>query len=216
MISSDEFQEIINQVARRFAEFRDQKRPIDGVTQGEFLHSPLPEDGHAVDELLDTLFGQLIPNSVDSTSGGYFAYVPGGGLLLSAVADLIVSATNRYVTLRELAPSLASIEDLVIRWFCEMLDYPTDAAGVLTSGGSIANLSAVVAARDSATYPKARCTKRRSTFRIKRIIAFAKPCTLPGSRPKPSEKSRLIHSSAFARKNSATRLVATKPAVCTP
>jgi aromatic-L-amino-acid decarboxylase len=45
------------------------------------------------------------------------------------------------------APALAQIEATVIRWFCDLVSYPPSARGILTTGGSLANFSAVVAAR---------------------------------------------------------------------
>ena len=54
---------------------------------------------------------------------------------------------NRFPNLWEVAPGLAQIEQNVIRWLCDLFGYPEEARGILTTGGSIANLSAVVTAR---------------------------------------------------------------------
>src|ERR1700737_5353609 len=48
---------------------------------------------------------------------------------------------------RDTAPGRAQIEANVVGWFCEMVGYPAEARGILTSGGSLANFSAVVTAR---------------------------------------------------------------------
>jgi aromatic-L-amino-acid decarboxylase len=45
------------------------------------------------------------------------------------------------------APVAAQIENNVVRWLCDLFDYPPGSRGVLTSGGSMANFSAIVAAR---------------------------------------------------------------------
>ncbi|NOT54466.1 MAG: decarboxylase, partial [Deltaproteobacteria bacterium] len=65
----------------------------------------------------------------------------------TAVADLITDAVNRYMGLWVAAPALAQIEATVIRWFCDVVGYPASARGLLTTGGSLANFSAVVTAR---------------------------------------------------------------------
>ncbi len=111
------------------------------------LREPLPETGAAAEELLDLLFTTVIPRSFNTAGPGYLAYIPGGGLPHSAVADLIADATNRYVGVFAAAPGLAQIEANVVRWFCEIVGYPATAGGILTTGGSLSNFSAIVAAR---------------------------------------------------------------------
>lgn len=108
---------------------------------------PLPQDGTDLEPLLDLLFHQAIPGSLNTAGPGYLGYIPGGGLFQSAVADLISDAVNRYVGIWAAAPALVQIEANVLRWFCEMVGYPATAGGILTSGGSLANFTAVVAAR---------------------------------------------------------------------
>jgi aromatic-L-amino-acid decarboxylase len=111
------------------------------------LRQPMPERGVSFERLLAQLFGRIIPASLNTASPGYLAYIPGGGLFHSAVADLIADAVNRYVGVFVAAPGLVAIESNVIDWFCAMLGLPAGSGGVLTSGGSIANLIAVVTAR---------------------------------------------------------------------
>jgi aromatic-L-amino-acid decarboxylase len=111
------------------------------------LREPLPERGVPFERLLRLLFGRVIPTSLNTASPGYLAYIPGGGLFHAAVADLVADATNRYAGVWLAAPALAEIESIVVRWFADVLGLPASAGGVLTSGGSIANLSAVVTAR---------------------------------------------------------------------
>jgi aromatic-L-amino-acid/L-tryptophan decarboxylase len=111
------------------------------------LAEPLPRKGRPYEELLDFLFERVIPKSFNTAGPGYLAYIPGGGLPHSAVADLIADATNRYVGVFAAAPGLAQIEANVVRWFCEIVGYPNSAGGILTSGGSLSNFSALVTAR---------------------------------------------------------------------
>lgn len=118
------------------------------------LREPLPEEGVSFRRLLGQLFERIIPMSLNTAGPGYLAYIPGGGLFHAAVADLIADATNRYVGIWAAAPGLVEIESTVIRWFAGMVGYPGgDAGGVLTSGGSIANLTAVVTARHTKLGP---------------------------------------------------------------
>lgn len=114
------------------------------------LREPImPERGEPYEALLTDLFERIIPASMDTTAPGHMAYVPGGGIFLAAVAELIASATNRQTAFASAAPGLAQLETNVVSWFCRMLGLPATAGGLLTSGGSIANLTALVAAREA-------------------------------------------------------------------
>jgi aromatic-L-amino-acid decarboxylase len=118
-----------------------------GVALAQSLIEPLPREGRPYEELLDLLFETVIPKSFNTAGPGYLAYIPGGGLPHSAVADLIADATNRYVGVFAAAPAVAQLEANVVRWFCEIVGYPKTAGGILTSGGSLSNFSALVTAR---------------------------------------------------------------------
>ena len=121
---------------------------IDGALEmARTLKEPLPETGQPAEALLDLLFQRVIPHSFNTAGPGYLAYIPGGGIFHSAAADLITDAVNRYMGLWLAAPGLAQVEANVIRWFCEIVGYPVSANGLLTTGGSLANFSAVVTAR---------------------------------------------------------------------
>ena len=119
----------------------------DADELAERLREPLPEEPTPYDELLDLLFEEAIPRSLNTPHPGYLAYIPGGGLFHSAVADFVADATNRYVGTWFAAPALARIEANVVEWFCDIVGYPEDAFGLLTTGGSMANLVATVTAR---------------------------------------------------------------------
>ncbi|HEY3204438.1 MAG TPA: aminotransferase class I/II-fold pyridoxal phosphate-dependent enzyme [Thermoanaerobaculia bacterium] len=118
-----------------------------GAELARSLVESLPETGSPTEELLDLLFERVIPKSFNTAGPGYLAYIPGGGLPQSAVADLIADSVNRYVGVFAAAPGLAQLESNVVRWFAEIVGYPPGSRGILTSGGSLANFSALVAAR---------------------------------------------------------------------
>jgi aromatic-L-amino-acid decarboxylase len=96
--------------------------------------------------LLST-FGRAAAKAVDPAVPGYFAYIPGGGLFVSALAEFLARAVNRYTGLAAVAPALIAMEDGVIRWLCGLFGLPASAAGVVLTGGSLATLTAIVAAR---------------------------------------------------------------------
>lgn len=121
---------------------------VEGATEfARTLIEPLPRKGESYEALLDFLFEEAIPRSLTAAGPGYLAYVPGGGLFHSAIADLISNAVNRYVGVCAAAPALVQLEANVVRWFCEIVGLPRGSGGVLTSGGSLANFTGIVAAR---------------------------------------------------------------------
>ena len=121
--------------------------PEGGAELARSLREPLQETGRPAEELLDLLFDKVIPKGFNTAGPGYLAYIPGGGVPHAAVADLIADATNRYVGVFAAAPGLAQIETNVVSWFSQIVGYPATARGILTTGGSLANFSAVVTAR---------------------------------------------------------------------
>src|SRR3954468_16887489 len=127
------------------------KQPVSD-TRGGFevarsFAEPLPETGTPAAELFDLFFQRAVPPTFNTASPGYLAFIPGGGLFHAAVADLITDATNRYVGVWLAAPGLVQLEANVIAWFAGMIGLPAGSGGLLTSGGSLANLGAVVTAR---------------------------------------------------------------------
>ncbi len=119
----------------------------DAADLARSLTEPMPQLGLPLDETLDLLFDRALSRSFNTAGPGYLAYIPGGGVPHTAVAELISNSINRYVGVWVAAPGLAQLETNVIRWFCDMMGYGTSSTGILTSGGSLANFSAIVTAR---------------------------------------------------------------------
>jgi aromatic-L-amino-acid decarboxylase len=78
---------------------------------------------------------------------GYLAYIPGGGLFTAALGEFLAHGLNRYVGLWQASPAVVQLEENVTRWLCDLFEFPPTAQGLLTTGGSMANLSAFVTAR---------------------------------------------------------------------
>ena len=121
---------------------------VEGATDfAKTLIEPLPREGTSYGQLLDFLFDEAIPRSFNAAGPGYLAFIPGGGIFHAAVAGLIADVVNRYVGVCAAAPALVQLEANVVRWFCEIVGFGKGSGGVLTSGGSLANLTALIAAR---------------------------------------------------------------------
>ncbi|MBM7790857.1 pyridoxal phosphate-dependent decarboxylase family protein [Tenggerimyces flavus] len=105
-----------------------------------------PEYGRPLDELL-RLVDRAAAKGINSASPGALAYTPGGGLVSAAIADLVANAINRYTGQAAPAPALVAMELDVLSWLRDLFSFPASTAGVLTTGGSMATLSAVITAR---------------------------------------------------------------------
>jgi len=151
--SADEMRSMLAQVVERVVDHVESLsgQPAsytgDGRDAARRFSESLPEDATDFDDLVTLLFDEAIPLSFNTAGPGYLAYIPGGGLFPSAVADLIANAVNRYVGVWVAAPALVQLELNVVRWFCEIVGYPEGSGGILTSGGSLANFTAIVTAR---------------------------------------------------------------------
>ncbi len=152
--SPDELRGLLDEAVRRVVAHVASlpAQPADGTAGAAALARALiereaPEEGADAGEILDLLFERAIPASFNNAGPGFLAYIPGGGQPVAAAADLISAAVNRYTGVFAPAPALVQLETNVIRWFARAVGYAESAGGVLTSGGSLANFSAVVAAR---------------------------------------------------------------------
>jgi aromatic-L-amino-acid decarboxylase len=152
-LTGDEFRDLVNAAADRIAGYLDSlpeqsAHDLEGAAAfARSLAEPVPETGVPLEETLDLLFDRATLKGLNTAGPGYLAYIPGGGLPHSAVAALIAEAINRYVGVWLAAPALVQLEANVVRWFCDMVGFPEGARGILTTGGSLANFSAIVTAR---------------------------------------------------------------------
>ena len=136
----------ILEFVRRFVEARADAPATD------LDHDIRQPDARTLDGIL-AYIGDAAARAVDPAGPGYLAYIPGGGLYTAALADFITAAVNRYTTVAALAPAFVDLEETVIRWVADLFDYPADARGILTTGGSMANFSAIVTARHAHDAP---------------------------------------------------------------
>jgi glutamate/tyrosine decarboxylase-like PLP-dependent enzyme len=130
-----------------------------GETGMGILDSPVSETGIGIDEALDILAENVDTVGLNPASGGHLGYIPGGGIYYSALGDYLADVFNRYAGIFYASPGAVRMENMLIRWMNGIVGYPSDAAGNLTSGGSLANLIAIVTARDACGIRSANMTR---------------------------------------------------------
>jgi glutamate/tyrosine decarboxylase-like PLP-dependent enzyme len=113
------------------------------------LREPPPEAGRAFADVLAEFQAKVQHYAIRACHPRFLAFIPGAPNYASILADLLAANANIFAGVWKEAAGAAEVELLVLDWFKSWLAYPTEAAGLLTSGGSEANLTALVVARES-------------------------------------------------------------------
>jgi len=114
----------------------------------DMLGLPPSEAGRPLPSILEDL-ETAGTSGILHPSGGHLSYIPNAGLYTAALGDFLAAALNRYTGVSSAAPGFSAIEHGVVRWMTSLFDLGPDASGLLLSGGSMANFTAVVTARTS-------------------------------------------------------------------
>lgn len=102
----------------------------------------------AFDQTLNIFNEEVTKKGINAASGGHLGYIPGGGLYTAALADYMAAISNAYSGVYYASPGAVEIELACLEWLRKIFRFPEETVGNLTSGGSIANLIALTAARD--------------------------------------------------------------------
>ena len=100
-----------------------------------------------------------------------FGYVQAPGTAIAALADLLASTLNANLTAWRSAPAAVEIERLTIEWIKQIIGFNRNAAGLFVSGGSMANMAALAAARRAKAPPEIQNKGAQSCSRPLRIYA---------------------------------------------
>lgn len=124
-------------------------------TRGELeqlLREPVPEAGMDLSELLADFQHKVVEQSFRVTHPRFWAFIPGAPTFASVLGDCLAANANLFAGVWKEAAGAAQVEIVVLDWFKQFLGYPPAAMGLLTSGGSEANLTALVVARDRLSF----------------------------------------------------------------
>jgi aromatic-L-amino-acid/L-tryptophan decarboxylase len=156
-MTPQEFQTLGHALVDRIAGFLD-TLPNRPVTTGESpsairaaLQSdrPLPQQGADAAHLLHHAADLLLEHSLLNGHPRFWGYITSSAAPIGALGDLLAAAINPNVGAWLLSPMASEIEAQTIRWIAEMLAYPTTCGGLFVSGGNMANILCVLAARQA-------------------------------------------------------------------
>jgi glutamate/tyrosine decarboxylase-like PLP-dependent enzyme len=116
------------------------------------LREPPPETGQDFAQILKEFEAKVAANAFRPNHPRFLAFIPGAPAFLSVLGDLLCGGTNYFcgVWLEASGPSM--VELVVLDWIKEFLGCPKETRGIFTSGGSEANLTALVTARERLSY----------------------------------------------------------------
>jgi glutamate/tyrosine decarboxylase-like PLP-dependent enzyme len=127
-----------------------QRRVFPGVTPAEVrarFDEALPDEGHDPRDSLSDFFERVLPLCTHNTHPRFFGYIMSGGNHIGVLAELLAATVNQNCAKWDISPAAAELEQVTLRWLAEFIGYPTSCDGILTSGGSMANLTCLAVAR---------------------------------------------------------------------
>jgi glutamate/tyrosine decarboxylase-like PLP-dependent enzyme len=116
------------------------------------LRTSPPEQGRDFSHMLREFEQKVAAHAFRINHPRFLAFIPSGPNFISVLADFLCSGTNFFAGVWLEAAGPAQVELVVLDWFKEFIGYPAEADGILTSGGSEANLTALMVARERLSY----------------------------------------------------------------
>src|SRR5215218_9668046 len=120
------------------------ERPVyqrlpDGV-RGRFTEAPLPTRGLSLDEILDEFDEAIAPYPMGNGHPRFFGWIASPPNPAGPIADLLAATLN---------PAVSGGDHAAVRWVMDLIGFPSDGSrGLLVSGGSMASLTGLAAARN--------------------------------------------------------------------
>ncbi|MGB0891857.1 MAG: pyridoxal phosphate-dependent decarboxylase family protein [Flavobacteriaceae bacterium] len=153
-LSKEEMREygykVIDTIVEHF-DTQNKKSPVTSATREQmdalFLESA-PELGTSSNEVLDFVIDKVLKESNIISHPKSYSFVPGPSNFISAMADTLATGFNIFSGGWAASPAAAELEIVTINWLLQLYKFPVKrGGGIFTSGGSMANLTALVTAR---------------------------------------------------------------------
>src|SRR4029079_7704811 len=150
-ISEDALREMSSEAMKLVIEYLTtiSERPVRAENYAgkttESIAAELSADGVPLEQLLDEC-RTIMDLSRHNGHPRFFGYVASPSTPIGAYGDLIASALNANITCWRSGPAGTEIERMVVRWLGALINYDKNAKGLLTSGGSMANMIALLVA----------------------------------------------------------------------
>ena len=137
----------------------------------QWFDEPLPKEGMDPNALLSIVKEKVLDTATNNVGPYMYAYVMTGGTQISIIGEQLAATINQNVGKWHLAPAINEIERRVIQWGGEITSFGSDAAGVLVSGGSAANLAGLAVARN--IFFEKQEVRKKGLFGMKPFTVYA-------------------------------------------
>ncbi|MFL5576232.1 MAG: pyridoxal phosphate-dependent decarboxylase family protein [Gemmatimonadaceae bacterium] len=140
---------VVDHLVDRLTHLESQPVPATGTRQAleDALREPVPEVGTAPDRVLDRVLRDVLPHVAATDHPRFFAFVPSPGNFISVLADALAAGHNVFAGHWLVGAGAAEVELVAIDWLRTLCGLPPSTAGLFVSGGSVATLTALAAAR---------------------------------------------------------------------
>jgi L-2,4-diaminobutyrate decarboxylase len=151
----EEFRAAGHRLVERMAEYlekvaeRPVSTPLDPTAIAARFAEPLPREGRPAAEVWDETWELVVGDAIHLAHPMYMGHQVAPPLPQAALGDALASLLNQSIAVWEMSPTGTFVEGQVIRWLVQLLGYPATADGTLVSGGSAANLTGLLAAREA-------------------------------------------------------------------
>lgn len=147
--------QVVDMIADYLATIRDV--PVFPQTTAEdvaqVFDEPLPEDGQDPQAVVEAFTEQILPHTTHLGSPRYFGFVNGSGTHIGILAEAMAAALNMNTGGWKASPAATEVERRTLAWLAELIGYAPESGGLLTSGGTMANVTAIATAlRTTARY----------------------------------------------------------------
>lgn len=131
---------------QRTAGARPAWRPVPGEVRAR-LDEPLPLEGQPLEDVCAQFVRDVLPYPTGNIHPRFWGWVLGNGTPVGMLAEMLAAGMNANVM--GFDQSAVHVERRVVRWFTELMGFPESASGILVSGGTMANLVGLAAARSA-------------------------------------------------------------------
>ncbi|HKR08802.1 MAG TPA: pyridoxal-dependent decarboxylase, partial [Gemmatimonadaceae bacterium] len=109
-----------------------------------------PREGRSIEEIVERLEKQVIADSIKSYNPMYMGHQTSAPLAIGIWMESIIGALNQSLAVWEMSPTASMIEHQIVAWLAALTGYGAGSGGTMTSGGTEANFTALLAARNAA------------------------------------------------------------------
>jgi aromatic-L-amino-acid/L-tryptophan decarboxylase len=146
----------VDLLTEHFAALADRpvRSPVPDLVRGDLMDAPAPQEGSDPETLLNEIAAKVLGYPMGNGSPRFFGWVNSPAAPVAVLADLLASGLNPSVAGGDHAGTY--VEHAVLRWMRGMVRLPAEGGGILTSGGSVANLIGLAVMRHVRTAGRVR------------------------------------------------------------